>query len=540
MNTKYILVSLAAALGISSCQDMDLLPEGDVVTSIQKEEVVSNDPSKLSAKVNAVFALFSQRFPNYSALGAERHNDIGYPTIMLAMGSNGEDEVSEDNGYNWTGYDLTFEDRVYTSNECQMVWNNLYSIIFAANNVISSIDKKTEDPQELYYLAQGAGARAFSYLVLAQLYQFNYVGNENKTCVPLITEENAETASVEGVDLATVQQIYTQVDTDLQTAINGLTAATAAKINRADKRYISLAVAYGLQARMYLAMQKWGNAATAADNAIKAAQNEKIEMASVEDVNHPTFMSSSETNWMWGIIVKETDGVVLSGICNWPSHMGSLNYGYANYSGGRQISKKLFEQIKDEDVRKGWWIQPDMSTVEGYLTDEQSDFVSEYGYKAYTQIKFAPYNNVVGTSINSNDIPMMRIEEMYLIKAEALAMDGNPGEGKTTLETFINKRLTSGTASNLYTNGVSSAEQVQEAVFLQRRIELWGEGLNWFDIMRLGKGIDRTGCGFPDASVVFKIAPNDNILLWRIPEAEIQSNPKLDESDYIPVILPKA
>ena len=33
---------------------------------------------------------------------------------------------------------------------------------------------------------------------MAQLYQFNYKGNEDKPCVPLITEKNSEDASVNG------------------------------------------------------------------------------------------------------------------------------------------------------------------------------------------------------------------------------------------------------------------------------------------------------------------------------------------------------
>ena len=88
--------------------------------------------------------LFNQAFPNSSALGAERHNDIGYPTVMLCLDSNTEDVVSDNNGYNWTGYDLTFEDRENTSLEGQMVWNDLYSIVFAANNVVGSIDEKKQ------------------------------------------------------------------------------------------------------------------------------------------------------------------------------------------------------------------------------------------------------------------------------------------------------------------------------------------------------------------------------------------------------------
>ena len=42
---------------------------------------------------------------------------------MLFTDANGIDVVSDDNGYNWTGNSLDFTDRVYTSNEAQIMWN---------------------------------------------------------------------------------------------------------------------------------------------------------------------------------------------------------------------------------------------------------------------------------------------------------------------------------------------------------------------------------------------------------------------------------
>ena len=93
----------------SGCEDMlNTEPDGDTITSKQKEEVVSMDPSKAAASVNGIFAQFSQYMPNEDALGAERHNDFGYPSVMLFTDANGYDVVQEDNGYNWTSNDLDY------------------------------------------------------------------------------------------------------------------------------------------------------------------------------------------------------------------------------------------------------------------------------------------------------------------------------------------------------------------------------------------------------------------------------------------------
>lgn len=526
MKTKYIFAScLLSAMTFTGCQDLDTYPEGGTVTTDQKEEIAELNPERAEAGINAIFAQFSQYMPNYTALGnVSRHNDFGYPSIMLFTDANGYDIISDDNGYNWTGNDLTYDDRSYSSNECQITWNDLYNIIFAANNAIASLDPETTEPTIQKYLGQALAARAFSYFVLAQLYQFNYVGHESSPCVPLITNETLDEANENGAARATVQEIYDQINTDLDTAIQLLESAESAGEQRSDKRYINAAVAYGIRARVNLTMQNWQDAVNDAEQAISLSG---AVPASISEVSEPTFWDSSESNWMWGIVIEETDDVVSSGIVNWISHMGSLNYGYANYSGGKQINKILYQSIPDTDVRKGWWLNEEGTSPN--LNDEQSEWMVAYGYPIYTQVKFGCYNDVVGQSTNANDVPLMRIEEMYLIKAEAQAMAGSAAAGKSTLESFIQTYR-----DPAYTCSANSAADIQEEVYRQRRIELWGEGLNRFDIMRLNKDVDRRGAGYPNATSVYYITAGSDILLWRIPENEIQANKALSEEDNNP------
>lgn len=55
-----------------------------------------------------------------------------------------------------------------------------------------------------------------------------------------------------------------------------------------------------------------------------------------------------------------------------------------------------------------------------------------------------------------------------------------------------------------------------------------------FDILRLNKGIDRRGAGFP-AAYVFNVPAGDNTLIYRIPESEEQGNSLISASDNNPV-----
>lgn len=511
----YLLAAPAALLSITACEDLDTVPEGSTITSDQKQEIASDLPERAEAGVRAIFSQFSTYLPNYTALGTSRHNDFGFTSVMMLTDANTEDMVSDNNGYNWAGNSLLFTDRDYTSYESQIVWNDIYQIIFTANNVISSIDPETEESLSQFYLAQGLASRAFAYLNLAQLYQFNYKGHESSPCVPLITNENSEEAALSGSPRATVQEIYDQIKSDIDTAIELLTKAQAAGEKRSDRRYIDLAVAYGLRARMNLAMQNYGEAASDADAAIS---NSDARPATISEVSKPAFNDASEPNWMWGVYVAETDDVVSSGIINWISHCGTFNYGYCQYSGGHQISKKLYNTIPDTDVRKYWWSNDEGTNPN--LSDEWNQWLADYSFGPYTSCKFGPYNDVLGNDVNANDIPLMRIEEMYLIKAEAQAMSG--ADGKGTLEQFIRTYR-----DPSYT---CTASDIQNEIYRQKRIELWGEGLIWYDLMRLNKGVDRRGAGYP-SSAVFNIAAGDPILLWRLPQTEIQGNSALSDSD---------
>jgi len=189
---------------------------------------------------------------------------------------------------------------------------------------------------------------------------------------------------------------------------------------------------------------------------------------------------------MWGDIVADTDRVVTSGIVNWPSHMGSFNYGYCWYMGGHQINIALYNSIPDTDVRKGWWADEDVYS--DHLSALWNYFIAAYiEYPPYTQVKFAPDLDVLQQDQSANDIPLMRVEEMYLILAEATAMAGNAGQGASILTQFVQAYR-----DPAYTCTAGSAKDVQEAVYWQRRVELWGEGFATFDIKRLNKGVIRS------------------------------------------------
>ena len=466
----------------------------------------------------------TSKFYNFGKLTGEgNHNDLLYPATMLFTDSRGMDLVSDDIGYNWFASSLVYSDVSWTNFVPYSIWTTAYNQIAEANDFINIIGTKEPTESHLkYYLAQALAIRAFNYYTLAQYFQHSYVSNERKPCVPIFTEANADSVNCQR---ATVAKVYEQIINDLDCAIELLSASSTA---RDDKRYVDLAVAYGLRARVNLVMNRWSRAASDAQNAITNTTATPYE---VSDVDHPGFSDADDKSWMWGILVAETDRPVTSAICNFPSHMGSLNYGYASVGAWRKINKALYAQIPATDVRKGWWLDEEAQSPN--LNGEQAAYVAETRIPAYTQMKFGCYQDKVYTSTNANDIPLMRVEEMYLILAEAQAMAGDPATGAATLEAFVKTYRDPAYTCASKDSVALTATQVQDKVWFQRRVELWGEGFSYADMMRLKKDMDRRGAGF-EAHTTFVIPTGSDALLLPIPQDEIESNAKLTEADNNP------
>ena len=520
---NYIAASLLTGAVLVGCTNLDTEPTGSTVTSKQKEEVVAANPEMVSASVSGITAMFSVYM---NAVSGSRHNDFGYPATMLFLDSRGRDLVSEDIGYNWfsAGLDL-ISDRTFNYAATLNIWATLYNQIYSANQVVGIMDLETieagDDNLSKYYLAQALAIRAFDYFNLAQIYQFTYKGHEQDPCVPLILDTNANEVAANGCARSSVQEVYDQILTDIDAAVRLLEASTTV---RPDKRYVDASVAHGLRARIRLVMQDY---AGAAEDAKYVIENSGATPISIAEASKPGFKKMTEPNWVWGIAIAETDRVVTSGIVNWPSHMGSLNYGYASVGAWRMVSKALYEAIPDTDARKGWFLDAD--SMSKNLTAEQQDYViNTAGCPGYTQVKFAPYNDELYTSTNACDIILMRIEEMYLIVAEAEARNGNATEGAKVLNEFVS------TYRDPNFSVASDASSVIAAALLQRRIELWGEGISYFDILRLNEGLDRRGAGF-DPKFVFKIAADDPLMIFQIPNSEIQANQMLTDADNNPI-----
>lgn len=510
---------------LSSCVDLSVFPEGGTFTEEQKEEILKLDPAKLQSDVNGLSSGLIRSFAIEPIKGTF-HWDFGYAAVCMHLDASGMDVPSEYSGYNWFNRSMRFVDRTQTDAISYFYWDLFYKHIKTANDLIKQIDGETEDATLKAYLGQAYASRAFDYLHLVQIYQFTYKGHETSPAIPIVTETTSSEV-IANNPRASVQDVYALIIDDLTKAIGYLEG-----FSRSGKDMINLNVAYGLRARANLLMQNWSAAAADAQNALNG-----YTPLSIAEAQASGFNDISSGNWIWGNKISETNDVVKTGIVNFPSQMCSFTgNGYAPGYAGRYINNTLWKSIPDTDVRKGWWVNEDYYSPYVDYTWTTIYNGKEYGVKEwfgwqapYLNVKFAPYQNTYDNPTNACDFPLMRAEEMILIQAEAEAMGGDPAKGKSTLESFIQTYRNPD-----YTCSASDAQGIQDEVWFHRRVELWGEGFSFFDMMRLKKPLVRAGTNFP-ATVSYDLPAESQIFLYLIPEEEVNVNNGISVSDNNPV-----
>lgn len=532
---KYILsITLLSVFCLTGCNDfLDTVPEGGTLTEEQKKAAIEANPNLLAADVAAMNANMIALYGVFGTRSAGGDFDFGYAAACLMMDANGADITCANIGYNWFGPNSSFADREYSSLRTFYMWSLFYQQIASANIVLSSVESDTDNPTLRGFMGQALAVRAFDYLSLAQLHQFTYKGNENKLCVPIVTEKTTPEEAADN-PRATVEEVYSLILDDLNKAVDLLRG-----FNRLDKGYVDQSVAFGLRARANLIMNNWEAAALDADSALLLSGAIPYTL---QQVSAPAFYDASDKTVMWANIITENNDVVQSGIINMPSHLCSFyTDGYIGVGAWKKINKPLYDKISANDIRKQWWLNENVesSLVAGSAYDDWRATASSDGdFGVYTNVKFGADGGVVGLSNQTpaQDWFLMRAEEMILIKAEGLAMSGKTGEAKTLLEGFVNgNRIVSGT----YT-APSDAIGLQNEIWFQRRIELWGEGFSYYDIMRLKKPVTRVENGVSSFPVAwqFNVPAESPILLWLVPKSEIEANKGIREEDNNEKVAP--
>lgn len=502
---KFSLMGLLSVAMFTSCSE-DLM-ETSPTTAIATNEIAQSS-GKAMAAINGMYRLFY----TYGYTTAWEHEEFGLSALNLTADLMGEDHVMAKSGSGWFWYDYCYNvkgDYTNTAGRPYGVWNFFYTLIANANYITAAEETMEGDPSDVkYVVGQAYAIRAFSYFMLAQWYARTLVGHEDEACVPIYTEPT--TKDTQGKARATNAQVYAQIDSDIAKA-EALLAASE-KV-RDSKSHLGLGEVYGLHARVAQVEEKWADALTAATKAIAEANAEGISVANVSQFLGMNSIASQ--NVMWGMkIIADQAGMYASFFTHMDADMGK--YGY---SARQQISRSLYAKMGDKDERRAWWNPDDPAN-------------GENGYQQ-EKFKFVNYQTWEG------DYIFMRIEEMYLVKAEAECMLGQDAVAQQTLTALIKTRDKSydctKTGKDLGVLTSDKTGSLREEIINQRRIELWGEFGRIYDIRRLHQGFTRTADdGHPSSArgaSLNKATSDPESYKWVmvIPQAEFDGNINMDD-----------
>ncbi len=502
-----ILVFTALGMGatmLTGCLD-ETEPESATVTEKQVQE------STLATEA-AVLAMPAY-FNHYDDAIVNRgwHYPFGYGANMyirdLMTGDMGHDKTNyASHFYYWAQNKYQGDGYVF----CQYVFNYYYGFVLTINTAIGAVNPENATDQQLGWLGAAYAFRALAYLDLARTYEFlpndKFPDGKNKDgnvvtnlTVPIVTESMAVEETMNN-PRAKREDMFNFILSDLDNAEKYIVNLH----NYANNTLPDIACVYGLKARLYMWVEDYANAQKYARLAI---DNARVQPMTEDDCLDPTTGFNTISKWMWGSQQTKEDDTVSSGIINWTSWLSNqTTFGYTGFAEANMpynvIDQRMYDRISNTDFRKLEFLAPAESPLreKNRLIPGTEDMINE-NMTQLASLKFRPNagNYKEYSTGAASAYPVMRVEEMYFIEAEAAAHQ-NAEQGKQLCIDFMKNYRDPN-----YNIG-QAADLIDEIVF-QKRVELWGEGQTFFDIKRLNMSVTR---GYPGTNFYSTTRLNTN------------------------------
>lgn len=372
------------------------------------------------------------------------------------------------------------------------LWNDAYATIAKVNNVINTIEggfKEAGVTQSQLDVLKGECLflRALSHWDLVRIYSQPYIAGTGNMGIPVVLKtENGYPAR------NTVGEVYDRVVMDLNDAIALLPSANE---RGNDASWATKWTAAGLLSKVYLYMGQWQSAADKATDVIKNAGFTLFTAAQYVTWDNGGYWGSGGPGAEIIFQVDGSQGNTDHGFWESLSYMTSPD-GYGDIA----ASGDLLSLYEAGDVRADLFVSP----------------ASHPG--TYWSLKYP--GRLGSTPPLDFNTPVLRLSELYLIRAEAL-VKGATIAGVTPLSDLNAIRTKRGLAP---TATVPTADEI----YRERRRELCFEGNELFDLARTQRSLSRTdfnGSMRKDIPFVVGGTPITNYL-WAmpIPQSECDAN----------------
>jgi len=368
-----------------------------------------------------------------------------------------------------------------TDGDAARAWGSSYAVIDRVNRILAVIDgvpsaTPTETATKDRIKGEMLALRALSHFELWRWYAVRY--NPTALAVPVMT-----TSVIGSPARDLTSAVFALVEQDL-VAAKGLIPTTFTDNTRMTRNAVA-----ALQARVALYKGDWDNAITFSSEVITA-----VPLAT--RAQFPTIWTDAGNNEVLFKLKR------VSGQTNtlWQDLNGDVFYG---------VSLKLFNAYdRVNDIRFSSYVN---QTNRGVGKD--SLLVKKYA------------GGTVGPFIA--DAKVIRVSEMYLIRAEAQAEKANLVAATADFNTLRAARIAGVPTAPTFANAAAAISEI----YMERFRELPFEGHRYFDLKRRNLPIERDDLDVGGSSSTFKtLSPSSFLYLLPIPQAEIFANKSIEQN----------
>jgi len=489
MKTLIRTLYVIAFVFMISCDNLEYIP-----TDQLSDKLIQASPKLLN---NITIGTYSRlRSSNYMRL---RHFAQEAPSDeVLLVKSTGDNLM----------YSYNYQHVVNSSVSTQF-WQQAYYGIYSANKVIEAIDDNASG-EFLQLKGENLFLRALMHYDLVRIFSRPY-SQSPETNLGIMIRDNTDVKVLPA--RSTVKETYDFIVKDL------LKAAALMNI-RKSAIFASKETAWALLSRVYLYMDQYDKALEYADKVINAGRYSLVPTDKYG--SYFTILPENNPETIFAIKLLETEnmgkssiGAMYHGDGGWGEMFASPPYRKLvyKYSNDQRIKFIDPEYVLDNVGNK----IPDITEDCGFRVVKRND-LSKYFINKYTR---------EGGIIMLSSPVVLRLAEMYLIKAEAFAKTGKNVEAIDVIN-LIRKRAGLFGDQLFTVSDLKGYTSVLDVVLAERFLELAWEGHRSFDLFRNNLPVDRSyvpaqaWCG-PKGFIL----PTSKSIVHLIPEVEMALNPKL-------------
>ncbi len=496
---------------------LDEAPTGQISPE-QLSKAAKNDPSILQGDLAGVYATMYKDGSGGTDLD---HDDFGQKGYDIFGDMISGDMVLAGLTYGWYGPIARLQATVdNTRTEDYIPWRYYYKIIHGANAVIDALggDTATLDASTAPIMGQAKALRGYGYFYLTQFYSIEY-GDGSQKILPIYKTTNDPANHPK----SSAKEVFDLIVSDLNDAVHLLDGFHRDTKNQINKYVAEGLLSYALSYRNQPGDLKTVDSLTS-DIMSNFPVTDSLEAVARLDngghVENPQsgFNDVNTESWMWGMHLTTDQSLDL---VSWWGQIDMFTYSYAAVGDPKTIDSILYSKIPANDIRKDQFVfgvHVYQSALSGGM--DTSMYIGQPMNKFYPQDGYG----VLGgqREITHADYLYMRSDEFYLLNAEANARRGDEGDAKSVLKAYLKNRI----PDVSYIDNLSGNNLINE-IYLQERIEFWGEGKSYLALKRLKKTVHRgnnhlvlKGQSFPY---------DDPKLTFKIPQKEEQDNPVLND-----------